>query len=230
MTAPLQAKPRAERTAQANGAIPRPRDVRLPTRPRRLGQWAAAVLFVLMSMLLAAWVWQQQGDRVEVLVVGKQVPVGHVVERSDLTTASVAGVNGAIPVEDLDRVVGSTAAVGLLPGQVLTDQLLTTESVPADGQRVVGLDLDTTRAPLGLRAGDVVAVLAVPPSGDASDPAELESPTVLAATAEVLQVGRVEGGGTQVSLVVRQEEANRVAAFGAAGRVAVVQGPAGAGR
>ena len=230
MTAQPQAKPRTERAAQANGAIRRPREARLPTRPRRLGEWAAAVLFLLLSMLLAAWVWQQQGDRVEVLVVGRQVPVGHVVERSDLTTASVAGVNGAIPVEEVDSVVGSTAAVGLLPGQVLTTHVLTTQSVPADGQRVVGLDLDTTRAPLGIRAGDVVTVLVVPPSGDASDPAELESPTVLAATAEVLQVRRVEGGGTRFSLVVREEEANRVAAFGAAGRVAVVQEPAEAGR
>jgi hypothetical protein len=228
MTAQPQARPRADRVAQVNPATPR--DAKLPTRPRRLGQWAAAVLFVLVSMLLAAWVWQQQGDRVEVLVMGEQVPAGHVIERSDLATASVAGVSGAISIEDVDNVVGSTAAVALVPGQVLTDELLTTQPVPADGQRIVGVDLDTTRAPLGLGAGDVVTVLAVPPSGDASDPETLESPTVLSASAEVFQVDRVEGGGTRLSLVVPDAEANRVAAFGAAGRIAVVQAPVGTER
>ena len=228
MTAQPQARPRAGRVDRVDPATAR--DTKLPTRSRRVGQWAAAVLFVLVSMLLAAWVWQQQGDRVEVLVLGEQVPAGHVIERSDLATASVAGVNGAIPIEDVDDVVGSRAAVGLVPGQVLTDELLTTQPVPDEGQRIVGVDLDTSRAPLGLGAGDVVTVLAVPPSGDASDPEILESPTVLSGAAEVFLVDRAEGGGTRLSLVVPDADANRVAAFGAAGRIAVVQAPVGTER
>ncbi len=203
---------------------------RLPTRPRRLGQWAATVLFVLGSVLAAGWLWQQQGDQVDVLAVGATVPAGHVIERGDLTSASVSGVDGAIPISDLDRVLGSTAATALLPGQVLTEALLTSDPVPAVGQRVVGVELDATRAPTGLVAGDVVSVLAVPPSGDPSDAEALASPTVLTKSATVFGADRVEGAGTRISLVVPEDEANRVAAFGAAGRVALVQAPVGTGR
>jgi hypothetical protein len=188
------------------------------------------VLFVLGSVLAAGWLWQQQGDRVDVLAVRATVPAGHVIERGDLTSASVAGVDGAISVADLDWVSGSTAATALLPGQVLTEALLTSDRVPAAGERVVGVELDATRAPTGLVAGDVVSVLAVPPSGDPSDAEALGSPTVLAESATVFGADRVEGVGTRISLVVPEDEANRVAAFGAAGRVALVQAPVGTGR
>ncbi len=225
MTTHPQVRPRAERSSSGNGTAPAAREVRLPTRPRRLGQWAATVLFVLVSVVAAAWFWQQQGDRVEVLVVAREVPAGHVVERSALSTASVAGVDGAIPVSEVDRVVGSTAAVGLVPGQVLTDPLLTVDAVPAANERVVGLDLDPTRAPMGLMPGDVVTVLAVPPSGDPGDPESLARTTVLAETAEVLRAESIDGGGLRLSLVVEDGYATDVASFGAAGRVAVIQSP-----
>jgi hypothetical protein len=75
-----------------------------------------------------------------------------------------------------------------------------------------------------------VIVLAVPPSGDPSDPEALGSPRVLAAAASVFGADAVEGAGTRISLVVPEGEANRVAAFGAAGRVALVQAPIGSGR
>ncbi len=227
MTATPQARMRGDR-GSSKAALP-VREVRLPTRPRRLGQWAATVLFVLGSVMAAGWLWQQQGDQIEVLVVDGAVPAGHAVERDDLTSASVSGVRGAIPVEDVDRVVGSNAAVALVAGQVLTDSLLTSQPVPATGQRVVGLELDATRAPLGLAPGDVVTVLAVPPSGDASDPEALRSPEVLAASAGVFGVDRVEGGGTRISLVVDEDDAKPVAAFAAAGQVALVQAPIGTG-
>lgn len=229
MTAPPQTRisdrpaPRGPASSPAGG-------IRLPTRPRRLGQWAATVLFVLGSVLSAGWLWQEQGNRVDVLAVGAPVPAGHVIERGDLTSAAVSGVEGAIPVGDLDQVLGSTAATALVQGQVLTEALLTSDPVPAVGQRVVGVELDATRAPTGLVAGDVVSVLAVPPSGDPSDAESLGSPTVLTESATVFAADRVDGAGTRISLVVPEDEANRVAAFGAAGRVALVEAPVGMGR
>jgi hypothetical protein len=221
---------RVDRQTLLSGSAPSSGEVRLPTRPRRLGQWAATVLFVVASVVAAGWLWQQHGDRVEVLSVGVAVPAGHVVERGDLTTVSVSGVDGAISTSELDRVVGSTAATALLPGQVLTESLLTSDSVPAADQRVVGVELDATRAPTGLVPGDVVTVLAVPPSGDPSDEETLGSPMVLANSAMVFGADRVEGAGTRISLVVAEDVANQVAAFGAAGRVALVQAPIGTGR
>jgi hypothetical protein len=150
-----------------------------------------------------------------------------VITRDDLKVIEVAGLKDSIVAADLGDVAGSTAAVGLVPGQVLTPGVVAANPVPGKGERVVGLDLDATRSPAGLQAGDVVMVLAVPPAGDASAPAELESPTVLAEAASVLSAEHIEGAGTRLTLVVAQDVAARVASFGAAGRVALVQKPLG---
>lgn len=215
----------------ANGTVPgRPagRARNLPTAPRRYGQWVATLLVLLGSIAAAGWFWQNKGDQVEVLVARVSVPAGAVVERDDLATAEVSGVAGAIPVGELDDVLGLTAAAPLTPGQVLISDMVTTEAIPAAGQRVVGLELDATRTPAGLVPGDVVLVIAVPTSGDAGEVAALGDPEVLADAATVHDVTPVQGGGTRISLVGPEGSANRVAAFGAAGRVALLQQPLGA--
>ena len=201
-----------------------------PRPPRRYGQWVGTVLFLLIAMLIAGWLWQHKSDRVEVLVVRTPVAAGDVVTRGDLSTAEVAGVPEAVRVGDVEAVVGRTAAVGLLPGQVLTPAMVTEQPIPGPGERVVGVQLDATRAPADLTPGTTVEVLAVPPSGDPSSPSELATPKVLAQRAVVQQSGQVDGGDTRLSLVVPKADADQVAAFGAAGRIAVVQTPLGGDR
>ena len=186
-------------------------------------------MFLLVTVLIAGWLWQQKSDLEEVWAVSVAVPAGSVIEREDLATLQVAGVD-AIPVSELDRIVGSTAAVGLVPGQVLNHDMLSADPIPGPGERVVGVELDATRVPGGLAPGDVVTILAVPPTGDPSMPDELESPRTLAEEATVLSAVKIEGAGTQLTLVVSEEQANLVAAFGAAGRVALVQSPTGGDR
>ena len=182
----------------------------MPRVPRRYGQWAATVLFVLVAVLAAGWLWQQKSERVELLAVTHAVPAGSVLGRDDLQVVEVAGLPNALGAGQAANVVGSTAGVGLVAGQVLTPAMLTADPVPGPGERVVGVELDGTRTPAGLAPGDVVRVLAVPPTGDASSPAELASPTV-----------------TRFALLVPQTEADRVAAFGAAGRLSLVQASLG---
>jgi len=195
--------------------------------PRRYGQWAGAVLFVVVSVLIAGWLWQQKSDRVEVLSIAKPVPAGEVITERDLAIVELAGLKGGIPASDADRIVGRSALVGLVEGQILTPGMLTTTPVPAAGERVIGVQLDATRAPGRLMSGDKVVVVAVPPSGDPSTPDELDEPEVLAAEAAVASAVPVEGAGTRLTLVVPQEVADRVAAYAAAGRVALVQAPLG---
>jgi hypothetical protein len=208
---------------------PRPKSIGhdLPRVPRRYGQWAGAVLFVVMAVLLAGWFWQQKSDREEVLAVAHPVAAGTVIEADDLKVVAVAGVTSTISHEDVASVVGSTAAVGLVEGQILAPDMVTSKPLPGPGERVVGLQLDATRAPSGLLAGDGVVVLAVPPAGDPSSPAELDDPTVLAPKATVASAEVVDGAGTRLALVVPESVAERVTAYVAAGRVALVQAPIG---
>ena len=221
--------PRATTDQQHRTATQRPMSLGhdLPRVPRRYGQWAGAVLFVVMAVLLAGWFWQQKSDQRAVLVIAEPVPAGSVITAKDLEIVEVSGVNGAIPSADSESVIGSTAAVGLVDGQILTRDMVTADPLPGPGERVVGLQLDATRAPAGLVPGDVVVVLAVPPEGDPSTPDELDDPTVLAPSATVASAAAIEGAGTRLTLVVPEPVAERVTAYVAAGRVALVQAPIG---
>ena len=161
------------------------------------------------------------------LAIGQPVAKGQVVERGDLVSKSVAGVGESIPVEDIETVVGQTAAVDLVSGQILSPAMVTAEPVPGDGQSVVGLALDPTRVPsAGLEPGDQVDLVAVPAGADAQgDAAETEAPEVLAAGAEVYAVGGegTAGGQLLLTVVVDAEEAAKIAAYSTQNRVAVVE-------
>jgi hypothetical protein len=193
--------------------------------PRRLGQWAASVLFVVIVVVGLVALFESQSDRVEVLVVTNPVAAGQVVEAGDVRPAEVAGVSGAIPAVDVDSVVGKRATAGLVEGQVLTEAALTEEPVPGDGERLVALHLSNGRVPGGLEAGDVVDVLVVPVEGAESSEAELQAPKVLAQSARVESVGNTPEGSRVVTVLVEEGVADPVAAYSAAGQVTIVQAP-----
>ena len=218
---------RPEVRPRATATRSRPLGHDLPRVPRRYGQWTAAVLFVLFAVLAAGWLWQQKSDRLEILAIVRPVPVGAVISAEDLSVVEVAGVEDGVPASESASIIGKAAVVGLVDGQILTPDMVTTDPLPGPGERIVGVELDPTRAPGGLIPGDAVSVLAVPPSGDPSTPQELDDPIVLADHATVASVEQVEGAGPRMTLLVRQEVADRVTAYAAAGRIALVQAPLG---
>jgi len=197
--------------------------------PRRMGQWAAAVLFVAMVVIALVALFQSQSDRVEVLVVTDSVPKGQVIERGDLRAAEVAGVSGAIRAADLDEVVGKRAAGGLVDGQVLTSQAISEAPMPGEGQRLAALNLPTGRVPGGLSGGDIVNVLSVPVEGADGTKEQLQAPEVLAESARVQEVGKTPEGTVVVTVLVPEDVADSVAAYSSAAQVTIIQAPAAAG-
>lgn len=197
--------------------------------PRRLGQWAASILFVVIVVIGLLALFQSQSDRVEVLAVTGAVPAGQIIESGDVRVVKVAGVTGAIPATDIDSVVGKRAAAGLVEGQVLTDAALTDEQVPGDDERLVAIDLPNGRVPGGLAAGDMVSVLVVPVEGAEGLSEQLQTPTVLSQAARVQSVGDTPEGGRVVTVLVDDGEAEQVAAYSAAGQVTILQAPLSAG-
>jgi len=193
--------------------------------PRRLGSWAAAVLFVVLVVVGLLALFRAQGDRVEVLAVTRAVPVGQVIEPGDVHPIQVAGVPGAVRAVDADTVVGQRAAAGLVEGQVLTAGAVTTEPVPGDGQRLVALQLPPGRVPGGLAPGNYVNVLAVPQEGAAAPSRQLEQPEVLAEGARVESLGSTPEGHKVVTVLIDDALADPVAAHSAAGQVTIVQAP-----
>lgn len=193
--------------------------------PRRLGQWAAAVLFIVIVVLGLLALFQSQSDRVEVLAVTRNVPAGQVIKDGDLRPLEVAGVSGAIAATDIDTVVGKRAAAGLVEGQVLTDAALTDELVPGETERVVAIALPVGRVPGGLSVGDVVSVIVVPVEGAEGASEQLRAPVVLSQAASVQSVGDTPEGGRVVTVLVDASEADQIAAYSAAGQVTIVQAP-----
>jgi hypothetical protein len=222
-------KPRGLRTP-ATGLLSGDRRPATGRQAPRTRSWGLVVLAALLvvgtGLAVAAW-GLRVGDKESVLAVGQPIAKGQVIDRDDLVSTSVAGFDAAIPVAELDSVVGKTASVDLVQGQVLTSDMFTSSPVPAAGESVIGLALDPTRVPgAGLDPGDVVDVVAVPGGdGAQADPAALDAPEVLAAAAEVYEVGGAStaGGQVLVTLVVAAEDAARIAAYSTQNRVAVVE-------
>lgn len=202
------------------------------TKSRSKSLIVLAALLVLGFGLATAYLVTRAGDKVSVLVVGTEVPKGHVVQREDLVSQSVSGVAGAIPVDQVNDVVGHTATVDLVEGQILTHSMVTSAPTPGEGQALVGLSLDPTRVPsAGLDAGDVVDVIAVSGGEQGGKPnqADLDAPTVLSAGATVYSIEGMatDGGQMLLTLLVDEADANKVASYSTSNLVAVVEVSAG---
>jgi hypothetical protein len=202
------------------------------TRNRSKSLIVLAALLVLGFGLATAYLVTSAGDKVSVLVMGTEVSKGHVVQREDLVSQSVSGVSNAIPVDQVDDVVGRTATVDLVEGQILTDAMVTSAAVPGEGQAMVGLSLDPTRVPSsGLETGDVVDVIAVMggDQGGKTNPADLDAPIVLTTDATVYSAEGLatDGGQLLLTLVIDEADATKVAAYSTSNLVAVVEVAAG---
>lgn len=200
----------------------RPAGDELPTRPRSYGSVVLGVALVAACGLGGALYLSSAGDTESVIVLSGPVAEGETIERSDLVSSEVAGVDGAFSVDDLSSVEGQTAAVDLVEGQVLIGEQVTDEPLPGEGEALVGVALEAPQVPGdGLEVGDVVRVVGVG-AQDSSTPGK---PKVLASSA---QVYRVRADDTQtdthiISLVVDDAAADPVAAYAAAGRVSLVE-------
>lgn len=203
-------------------------------RPRSRSLLLLAALLVLSFALATAYLVTRAGDKVSVLSAETPITKGHVIERANLVSVAVSGIAGAIPVEATNEIVGKTATVDLVRGQVLTEDMVTTAPTPATGQSTVGLALDPTRVPSsGLNPGDIVDVIAVPSSETGGGGrATLNNPTVLARAATVYAVQGLatDGGKVLLTVVVDTREGGPVAAYSTSDRVAVVEVAAGGGQ
>ena len=197
--------------------------------PKKYGQWLGAVIAVIAAVVVGGWLYANKGGVTEVLVVDHAIPVGHAITKEDLGSASVSGVKDAVPVADLDEVLGQRATVALVPGQVLTHGALTAALLPGDAQRVAAVSIPQGRVPATLTAGTSVDVVAVPQSGEAGDASVLDQPKVISSGASVYSVETAEDGSAVVTLLLSSVDANQVAAYGSVGRLTLVQAPIEAG-
>jgi hypothetical protein len=104
----------------------------------------------------------------EYLAITHDVAYGAQLSASDLQVVRVDAVPGleAVPAADLDRVVGTYAAMPLLGGTLLTARMLTGDPTPGPGEYVVGITLRGDRLPAQRpEPGDAVLLVATADPG-----------------------------------------------------------------
>jgi hypothetical protein len=209
-----------------------PSSLRIAPSPRRRATpWiAVGVLLVLGCALAFGVISSRLGDRQAVLAIARQVPAGQVLTVGDLTTVNLT-IDPAlrpIPATERPSVVGRPAAVPLQPGALLTPADLGAPATLGADQAIVAFALKAGRFPPALTAGAQVLV-ADTGTADAPAPADGSSTvladTPLASSATVVEVNRPADDtqdATVVSVRVSASNATRLAAAGAADRVALV--------
>lgn len=193
----------------------------LPTRQRHNGFIALAVALIVGLAAIGAYLYSTAGSKTPVVMVIHRIPVGQVVQRSDLTTVGVSGPVVAVAGSNLASVVGQRAAVTLLPDTLLQRAMVTSgETLPA-GQAQVGVAVRSGQIPSdGLVAGDLVRVVQLPVKGSVEAQA-----LVLVERAQVFstRLDPAVSGGTLVTVVVPEVASTAVAAASGAAAVALVK-------
>jgi hypothetical protein len=210
-----------------HGALPVGRvGAPLPIRQKRPGYAALAVVLIVGLAALGAYFYSQAGKKVPVVVVTTRVPVGHTIERSDLSTVQVAGDVTAIGGANLNSVVGETAVVELLPNTLLQRAMVTSAPALTSSAAQVGVAVSPGQIPAdGLNPGDTVQVLQLPVKNSASSSAVTAAPSVLAEDATVYSSTSdpSRSGGTLLTLVVPRSAAGAVAVASNAGLIALIR-------
>lgn len=202
----------------------------LPTRQRRPGLAAIGLIVVLGMGAVFGWLYSTAGEKTPVVVMAREVPVGQVIERADLSTVDVAGSVTAIAGTNLSSAVGQRAAVGLIPGTLLQRGMLTgADPIPA-GHVQVGVALKAGQLPAdGVHAGDKVAAvwLGGTVAGAAQPTNAPAAAAVLADAATVysVRVDPTQTGGSLVTLVVTPEQGLAIAEASSTGNAALIKVP-----
>ena len=218
-------------TAQTNaGGPPPPSPTPAPPAPvatarvkarRRPWVFALRAALVAAGALGTAFAFTSVNDTQEVLVVRNDIKRGETIEAGDLAVVRVSVDPALTPVAGSQKaeLEGSRAAVDLWSGTLLTEQAVTDNLVPGEGESLVGISLTPAKMPSEpLYGGDVVRIVTTP--GDQGEVTD-EAPVTIEAT--VVGVSRVEETGeTVVDVAVPEREAADLAANAATGRVALI--------
>ncbi|GAA2818408.1 hypothetical protein [Nonomuraea rubra] len=209
--------------AAAGLSGPASRKLPVPPRERKPALAALAVLLILGGALATTLLVLSSGDRVSAIRITQQVGAGQkfspdAIEEVKIADTGVDFVSWA----QRQQVLDSFAAVTILPGTLLTDQMgVRASSELGPGKATVGLSLKPGQMPAGVQQGDRVQVIFVP-----SRASEGES-RVLAANALVFSAGDRSrtGNSGQITVVVEAPAAPEIVAAASSGQVAVAELP-----
>lgn len=204
-------------------AAGRSRPVSPPRTRRRPALIALGVGLIVVSALAAVSLFTAFSDTERVVLVVSPVSAGQLVQSGDVavTDATVGPDLAVVPATEIDSVIGSTALVPLLGGQLLTPEAIGAGSTaPGDGTSLVGLPLTRAQLPsVGVQAGDTVLVVDTPQAGG-EPPTGV--PASIEATVVAVDVDADDPTLVMVDVLAPTDDARALAARGGTGRIAVV--------
>ncbi|MDF5751270.1 hypothetical protein [Spongiactinospora sp. TRM90649] len=217
---------RTPAAAGAQGTLSGPASRKLPVSPRerRPALAAVAVLLILGGALATTLLVMRSGDRVSAIVITQQVGTGQAIPVAAMREVQIADTGlGYVAYAHRDEVSRTFAKVTLLPGTLLTEQMVVRASQElGPGKARVGLSLKPGQSPSGLRPGDRVQVIHVPGRSGAD-----REPRVLAQSALVDSVGTSGRSGSSgaVTVIVDSGLSPVVAGYATIGEIALAELP-----
>ncbi|MGW1680094.1 SAF domain-containing protein [Saccharopolyspora sp. NPDC002376] len=179
---------------------------------------------VAASVAAAFWIMSSAWEREPMLQLTRDVPWGHRIGDTDVTTVDLPPDAREFAVVDVDRgrVVGQIAAGNLRAGQLVALSDVTTQLVPARGQRMIGIRLLPGRYPArGLAPNDPVEVVGLSSTGGAET---VQGEAVF--QARVVQSSPLDAeGAVVVDLLIDSSAAEQAHAAAAGGALVTLLGP-----
>lgn len=208
------------------GAVPR----MVRQRRRRPGLIALSVALIAGGGLAGAVLYTASGQRTDVVVVARNVPVGSLITPDDLARASVAldPQVQAVAASQAPDLVGQRAAVDLTAGSLLSPAQVTRRSLVGPDQQVVGVALKPSQLPATpLAPGQKVIVVSTPDTGAGAVQSGAkstvgESPQTLPATVVAVGKPQMATGQVTVDVAVASAQGPALASRVATGDVALV--------
>ncbi|MFF4339275.1 SAF domain-containing protein [Kitasatospora sp. NPDC001540] len=206
----------------------------MPTPPRRLGarRRRPAVLAMAAALIAAgglggAALYNSSGQRIAVLALARDVPMGQVISADDLVVAHIAGdpVLHPLDAQDLQGTVGLRATTDLKRGALLVKSDLTSDPATQPGQQIVGISAKRSQLPATrLQPGLQILIVNTPDSGSGTT----RTPETM--TAVVAAVGKPDtDGSTVIDVAVGPASGPQLALWVASGKFQVILAPRTAG-
>lgn len=196
-----------------------------PSR-RRWGRVAVGGAVTLVGSWIFAALYLSAGDRVEVLVVARDVPRLEAIERADLRAVRLADAPdvATVPASRLEELIGRRTAVDLVAGSVLAEEQVLSASAQLVGadEAVVGLVAGPGEAPTSSLDRGTGVLLIIRPAPGESDAVVTVEGWVLDASGEALSTRE-----QPFEVVVPRTDAEAVSAAAADRRVSIVALPGG---
>jgi hypothetical protein len=201
------------RTSATRRAASHPSASRLPSsRERRPALAALAVLLIVGGAFASGFLALQAGNRADYLRIRTDVPQGAEITESDLESVSLPeDMDGVISADDTEDVVGLRTVTHLLPGTILTSDMVTDESAIEPGMEQVAFGVEASNINPDIEEGAALHVY-VSPDEEGGNPDSYDATLV---DADFPEAGSGIGGDTgssdvQVSVLMDTADAAAV--------------------